>query len=113
MVFDDAPSQHPRRGWHRQGFLASARLRREQNGDCGGALLTELLADQGAENLFEELAETYLMRSLVSGVQPKLLVSERCKSPLTPKRELIVKTEVPSFLVWLSVNFSACPSPRK
>lgn len=42
----------------------------------GGERLTQILAWDGAENLFEELARRYLFRTGVSGVQPKLLVPE-------------------------------------
>lgn len=41
-----------------------------------GERLTQILAWDGAENLFEELARRYLFRTGVSGVQPKLLVPE-------------------------------------
>jgi serine/threonine-protein kinase HipA len=59
-----------------------------------GERLDEILAWDGAENLFDELAERYLLRTGASGVQPKLLVPERMApskgSMLT--RELIVKS---------------------
>jgi len=41
-----------------------------------GEHLDQILAWDGAENLFEELARRYLFRTGVSGVQPKLLVPE-------------------------------------
>lgn len=41
-----------------------------------GERLAQILAWDGAENLFEELARRYLFRTGVSGVQPKLLVPE-------------------------------------
>lgn len=49
------------------------------NGDVtppAGESLAQILAWDGAENLFDELAQRYLMRSGISGVQPKLLVPE-------------------------------------
>ena len=44
--------------------------------DGRGERLAQILAWDGAENLFEELARRYLFRTGVSGVQPKLLVPE-------------------------------------
>lgn len=44
--------------------------------DGRGESLAQILAWDGAENLFEELARRYLFRTGVSGVQPKLLVPE-------------------------------------
>jgi serine/threonine-protein kinase HipA len=45
-------------------------------GSGRGERLSQILAWDGAENLFEELARRYLFRTGVSGVQPKLLVPE-------------------------------------
>ncbi len=45
-------------------------------GDGRGERLSQILAWDGAEDLFEELARRYLFRTGVSGVQPKLLVPE-------------------------------------
>lgn len=44
--------------------------------DGRGERLSQILAWDGAENLFEELTRRYLFRTGVSGVQPKLLVPE-------------------------------------
>lgn len=41
-----------------------------------GERLSQILAWDGAENLFDELARRYLLRTGVSGVQPKVLVPE-------------------------------------
>ena len=46
------------------------------DGNERGERLAQILAWDGAENLFEELARRYLFRTGVSGVQPKLLVPE-------------------------------------
>src|SRR3546814_14820898 len=54
--------------------LADALAQGEQAGR--GERLAQILAWDGAENLFEELAQRYLFRTGVSGVQPKLLVTE-------------------------------------
>lgn len=66
--------------------LASSPARGEQ--------LSTLLSWSGAESIFEALAERYLLRSGVSGVQPKLLVPEippAGKAALATS-ELIVKS---------------------
>ena len=44
-----------------------------------GERLSQILAWDGAEDLFEELARRYLLRTGISGVQPKLLVPEACE----------------------------------
>ncbi|MFT3790828.1 MAG: type II toxin-antitoxin system HipA family toxin [Rudaea sp.] len=44
---------------------------------AGGERLDDILAWDGAEDLFALLADRYLLRSAISGVQPKLLVPER------------------------------------
>lgn len=70
-------------------------------GEALGVDLSQVLADQGTSNLFHELADTYLIRSSVSGMQPKLLVPEQTSSLFgkasAPTQELIVKTEGPHF----------------
>lgn len=78
----------------------------------GGERLAEILAWNGAENLFEALAQRYLFRSGISGVQPKLLVPEvpeaQGKASLaTP--ELIVKSGGAGF-PGLAVNEFVCMS---
>lgn len=76
-----------------------------------GERLDEILAWDGAENLFDELAERYLLRTGVSGVQPKLLVPERTApskgSMLT--RELIVKSAGDGY-PGLAINEYICMS---
>jgi serine/threonine-protein kinase HipA len=44
--------------------------------EARGERLEEILAWDGAGNLFDELAQRYLFRTGISGVQPKLLVPE-------------------------------------
>lgn len=44
--------------------------------EAGGERLSQIIAWDGAEDLFEALAQRYLLRTGVSGVQPKLLVPE-------------------------------------
>ncbi|MBN8491251.1 MAG: type II toxin-antitoxin system HipA family toxin [Burkholderiales bacterium] len=46
------------------------------DGDGRGERLSQILAWDGAEDLFEELARRYLFRTGISGVQPKVLVPE-------------------------------------
>ena len=45
-----------------------------------GERLSEILAWDGTENLFAELVDRYLLRTGISGVQPKVLVPERAKA---------------------------------
>jgi len=57
--------------------------------------LPALLAHQGSENLFRQLADTYLLRTGISGVQPKLLVPEQVElhgKATLATTELIVKS---------------------
>ncbi len=76
-----------------------------------GERLDEILAWDGAEDLFAELAERYLLRTGASGVQPKLLVPERLApskgSMLT--RELIVKRAGDDY-PGLAINEYVCMS---
>lgn len=86
------------------------------SGPAVGVELAQVLADQGASDLFQELANEYLMRSGVSGMQPKLLVPEEsgaifAKASL-PTRELIVKTEGAHF-PGLAINEYLCMSIAK
>lgn len=61
--------------------------------DMPGERLADLIAWDGTEDLFDELLNKYLLRSGISGVQPKILVPE---SPVDRQtsitRELIVKS---------------------
>ena len=65
-----------------------------------GERLDAILAWDGAEDLFAELADRYLLRSGASGVQPKLLIPEDAgatgRASLVT-RELIVKSEGEEF----------------
>lgn len=79
--------------------------------EARGERLDEILAWDGTENLFAELADRYLLRTGASGVQPKLLVPEETAvskaSMLT--RELIVKSAGDDF-PGLAVNEYVCMS---
>ncbi len=83
------------------------------SGDAVGVELSQVLADQGTGDLFQELADAYLMRSGVSGMQPKLLVPEQTGAvfgkAFIPTRELIVKTEGAHF-PGLAINEYLCMS---
>lgn len=75
--------------------------------------LADLLAHEGTTNLFEQLTNDYLMRTGISGVQPKLLVPEQV-DPLyyqamlsTP--ELIVKASGSGY-AGLPINEFVCMS---
>lgn len=85
-------------------------------GAAMGIELSQLLADQGTGDLFQELTDAYLMRSGVSGMQPKLLVPEQSGAvfgkALLPTRELIVKTEGAHF-PGLAINEYLCMSIAK
>jgi len=93
-------------------------LSRGEFGACSevGVELARLLADQGADDLFQTLAENYLLRSGVSGVQPKLLVPEWVRpasdEALLAPRELIVKTESVGY-PGLAINEFVCMSIAK
>jgi len=85
-------------------------------GTAMGVELSQLLADQGTGDLFQEMTDAYLMRSGVSGMQPKLLVPEQSGAvfgkALQPTRELIVKTEGAHF-PGLAINEYLCMSIAK
>lgn len=78
-----------------------------------GVSLAQILAWNGAEDLFAELSNRYLLRTGVSGVQPKLLVPQDTrevygKGALTT-RELIVKSAGDNY-PGLAVNEFVCMS---
>lgn len=76
-----------------------------------GERLEEILAWEGAGNLFDELAQRYLFRTGISGVQPKLLVPEDLpsgKASLTTS-DLIVKSGGGDY-PGLAVNEFVCMS---
>ena len=85
------------------------------SGPGRGERLQEILAWDGAEDLFAELADRYLLRSGVSGVQPKLLVPENIDAMAANARaslvmpELIVKSGGEDF-PGLAVNEYICMS---
>lgn len=62
----------------------------QRNGPpAAGENLDEILAWDGAENLFAELVDRYILRAGISGVQPKVLVPEK---PQTPEQKFTSKT---------------------
>lgn len=78
-----------------------------------GERLSEILAWDGTENLFTELVDRYLLRTGVSGVQPKVLVPERAETATSKATliagDLIVKsgqTQYPG----LAINEFVCMS---
>ncbi|MGH8160451.1 MAG: type II toxin-antitoxin system HipA family toxin [Rhodanobacter sp.] len=77
-----------------------------------GERLSEILAWDGTENLFAELVDRYLLRTGVSGVQPKVLVPERAdaaaKATLVAG-DLIVKSG-PAQYPGLAINEFVCMS---
>lgn len=81
-----------------------------------GERLADLLASQGSKELFARLVDTYLMRSGLSGVQPKVLVPEaqaglpgaEFKAALATS-ELIVKSGLGEF-PGLAINEFFCMS---
>lgn len=77
---------------------------------AGGERLDELLSWDGSEDLFASLLDKYILRSGISGVQPKLIVPEQMTADsratlLTP--ELIVKTGREDF-PGLAINEFVC-----
>lgn len=54
-----------------------------------GESLDEILAWDGAEDLFVQLVDRYILRAGISGVQPKVLVPEK---PHTPEHKFTSKT---------------------
>lgn len=84
-----------------------------------GESLADLLASKGSKDLFARLVDTYLMRSGLSGVQPKVLVPEapagrpspEFKASL-PNSELIVKSGLGEF-PGLAINEFFCMSVAK
>ncbi|MGB3837215.1 type II toxin-antitoxin system HipA family toxin [Castellaniella sp.] len=75
-----------------------------------GERLADLLAWDGTEDLFNELLDKYILRSGISGVQPKILVPEMQPDRQTAvTRELIIKS---AGQVWphLAINEFLCMS---
>lgn len=90
-----------------------ALLRRQQ---FPGEKLEEILAWDGAEDIFASLVDRYILRAGISGVQPKVLVPEHQDS--TPQRftsktsELIIKSGRDEF-PGLAINEFLCMSVAK
>jgi serine/threonine-protein kinase HipA len=81
-----------------------------------GESLAELLAHGGSRELFARLVDSYLMRTGLSGVQPKVLVPERVGDDMQPAfkaslptSELIVKSGLGEF-PGLAINEFICMS---
>ncbi|HEV2607457.1 MAG TPA: type II toxin-antitoxin system HipA family toxin, partial [Xanthomonadaceae bacterium] len=79
-----------------------------------GERLEQILAWDGAENLFEELARRYLLRTGISGVQPKLLVPEELPpgEASLATSDLIVKSGGDDY-PGLAVNEFVCMSAAR
>lgn len=82
-----------------------------------GERLADLLAARGTRELFARLVEDYVMRSGVSGVQPKVLVPEREGAvgdhrAAPPTSDLIVKSGLDQF-PGLSINEFVCMTAVK
>lgn len=80
-----------------------------------GESLVDILAYRGAENLFDVLLDRYLLRSGLSGIQPKVLVPERADADDRPCKaaartaDLIVKSGLAAY-PGLAVNEFICMS---
>ena len=94
-------------------------------GDGKGESLKNILAWDGAEDLFNALAQRYLLRTGVSGVQPKLLVPEMPDAAVAgkaslPTSDLIVKSggadypglAVNEYVCMLAVREAGLPVPE-
>lgn len=86
----------------------------QSDGAARGERLEDILAWKGAGNLFDELAQRYLLRTGISGVQPKLLVPE---APSVGKAslittDLIVKSGGDDF-PGLAINEFVCMSAAR
>ncbi|WP_458232313.1 type II toxin-antitoxin system HipA family toxin [Roseateles sp. P5_E8] len=87
--------------------------------EAPGENLADLLASKGSKDLFARLVDTYVMRSGLSGVQPKVLVPE-ARAGLPPAEykaslataELIVKSGLGEF-PGMAVNEFFCMSVAK
>lgn len=90
-----------------------ALLKRQQ---FPGERLDEILAWDGAEDIFAGLVDRYILRAGISGVQPKVLVPEQQDS--APQRftsktsDLIIKSGRDEF-PWLAINEFLCMSVAK
>ncbi len=73
-------------------FVSSKQINEliQRNGPpATGENLDEILAWDGAEDLFADLVDRYILRAGISGVQPKVLVPEK---PQTPEQKFTSKT---------------------
>lgn len=75
----------------------------------GGLRLAELLAGEGSRALFASLVDRYLMRTGLSGVQPKVLVPETLapNKAAWPTPEFIVKSGLEAY-PGLAINEFVC-----
>lgn len=87
-----------------------------QQPPSSGEKLAEILAWDGADDLFRELVERYILRAGISGVQPKVLVPEKpanLSQKFTAKTpELIIKSGREEF-PHLAINEFLCMSIAK
>lgn len=86
-----------------------------EQGPASGESLSEILAWDGAQDLFEDLFDKYVMTSGISGVQPKVLVPEARPGGgklTTLTHELIVKSGQDEF-PHLAINEFICMSIAK
>ncbi|WP_455826491.1 type II toxin-antitoxin system HipA family toxin [Pseudomonas graminis] len=85
----------------------------QRNGHATGENLDEILAWDGAEDLFAHLVDRYILRAGISGVQPKVLVPEKPQAPeqkFTSKtNDLIIKSGRDEF-PGLAINEYLCMS---
>ncbi|MFC6297457.1 type II toxin-antitoxin system HipA family toxin [Pseudomonas sp. CCM 7893] len=73
-------------------FVSSAQVNeliQRNSPPANGESLAQILAWDGAEDLFADLVDRYILRAGISGVQPKVLVPE---SPQTPEQKFTSKT---------------------
>lgn len=87
------------------GLVGGAELAR-------GERLDEILAWDGSEDLFAMLVEKYVLRSGISGVQPKLLVPMIERKATASTNELIIKSEGRDYPN-LAINEFLCMSIAK
>ena len=77
-----------------------------------GVRLDEILSWDGTEDIFNDLVDRYILRSGISGVQPKVLVPEKVDSPLkatAATADLIVKSGKGKF-PHMAINEYLCMS---
>jgi serine/threonine-protein kinase HipA len=100
------------------GRLRCSLVGQKQHEIQAGESLEEILAWDGAEDLFKVLFDRYVMRSGISGVQPKVLVPERIDQNGTGRRttnftdDVIVKSGQAEY-PHLAINEFICMSIAK